>query len=116
MARRLDWCGGRAEGLDQETTYQQMAAANKAASAVTGRKLVLSFCEWGTGLPWNWATGYGDLWRTSHDVLFYKETPGLTRMYRNFRRAQPAAHEPVVDRRYPAARGQQRGHDDHRDP
>ncbi|MET9844864.1 hypothetical protein ACFZC6_34380 [Streptomyces ossamyceticus] len=28
-----------------------IAAANEAASAVTGRKLVLSFCEWGTGLP-----------------------------------------------------------------
>ena len=90
---KIDWCGGREEGLDQETTYKQIAAANEAASAVTGRKLALSFCEWGTGLPWNWATGYGDLWRTSHDVLLYKETPGLTKMYRNFDEAlQPAAH------------------------
>ncbi|MGI5453548.1 ricin-type beta-trefoil lectin domain protein [Streptomyces sp. CA-249302] len=89
---KIDWCGGQAEGLDQETTYKTIAAANDAASAVTGRDLVLSFCEWGTGLPWNWATGYGDLWRTSHDVLLYKETPGLTKMYRNFDQAlQPAA-------------------------
>ncbi|QOV33215.1 ricin-type beta-trefoil lectin domain protein [Streptomyces ferrugineus] len=89
---KIDWCGGREEGLDQETQYKQIAAANEAASAVTGRKLVLSFCEWGTGLPWNWATGHGDLWRTSHDVLLHKETPGLTKMYRNFDEAlQPAA-------------------------
>ncbi|MGW7170774.1 RICIN domain-containing protein [Streptomyces sp. NPDC054884] len=89
---KLDFCGGRVEGLNQETTYKAISAANEAASAVTGRKLVLSFCEWGSGLPWNWATGYGDLWRTSDDVLFYKETPGLTKMYRNFDQAlQPAA-------------------------
>ncbi|MEU1519785.1 ricin-type beta-trefoil lectin domain protein [Streptomyces sp. NPDC005811] len=89
---KIDWCGGQAEGLDQETQYKQIAAANEAATAVTGRDLVLSFCEWGTGSPWNWATGYGDLWRTSHDVLLYQETPGLTKMYRNFDEAlQPAA-------------------------
>jgi hypothetical protein len=89
---KIDWCGGRVEGLNQETQYKQISAANDAASAVTGRKLVLSFCEWGTGLPWNWATGHGNLWRTSDDVLFYKETPGLTKMYRNFDQAlQPAA-------------------------
>ncbi|WP_327692462.1 ricin-type beta-trefoil lectin domain protein [Streptomyces sp. NBC_00459] len=89
---KIDWCGGRVEKLDQETQYKQISAANEAASAVTGRKLVLSFCEWGTGLPWNWATGHGDLWRTSDDVLFYKETPGLAKMYRNFDQAlQPAA-------------------------
>jgi hypothetical protein len=89
---KIDWCGGKEEGLDQETTYKQIAAANEAASAVTGRKLVLSFCEWGTGRPWNWATGYGDLWRTSHDLLQPKESPSLTKMYHNFDEAlQPAA-------------------------
>ncbi|WP_406154729.1 RICIN domain-containing protein [Streptomyces canus] len=89
---KIDWCGGDKEGLDQETQYKQIAAANEAASAVTGRKLVLSFCEWGTGLPWNWATGYGDLWRTSTDVLLYRQTPSLTNMYANFDKAQqPAA-------------------------
>ncbi|GKQ39037.1 lectin [Streptomyces sp. A012304] len=89
---KLDFCGGRVEGLDQETTYKQIAAANEAASAVTGRKLVLSFCEWGSGLPWNWATGYGDLWRTSDDVLVFRQTPSLANMYTNFDKAQhPAA-------------------------
>ncbi|MDQ0585602.1 RICIN domain-containing protein [Streptomyces rishiriensis] len=89
---KIDWCGGRVEGLDQETQYKQIAAANEAASAVTGRKLVLSFCEWGTGLPWNWATGYGDLWRTSGDVILWGQKPTTAMMLTNFDQGlQPAA-------------------------
>lgn len=48
---KIDWCGGDAEGLDQETTYKAIRDANTAATAVTGRPLVLSLCEWGTGNP-----------------------------------------------------------------
>ncbi|MFF1292600.1 MULTISPECIES: ricin-type beta-trefoil lectin domain protein [unclassified Streptomyces] len=89
---KIDWCGGRVEGLDPETTYKQIAAANEAATAVTGRKLVLSFCEWGSGLPWNWATGYGDLWRTSTDVILWGQTPTTAMMLTNFDRGMhPAA-------------------------
>jgi hypothetical protein len=89
---KIDWCGGRVEGLDQETQYKQIAAANEAASAVTGRRLVLSFCEWGTGLPWNWATGYGDLWRTSGDVILWGQKPTTAMMLTNFDQGlQPAA-------------------------
>jgi hypothetical protein len=29
---KIDWCGGRVEGLDQETQYKQISAANEAAS------------------------------------------------------------------------------------
>ncbi|KUM73381.1 RICIN domain-containing protein [Streptomyces curacoi] len=89
---KIDWCGGQAEGLDQEATYKAIAAANEAATAVTGHKLVLSFCEWGSGLSWNWATGYGDLWRTSTDVIFWGQTPTTAKMLTNFDRAlHPAA-------------------------
>jgi hypothetical protein len=89
---KIDWCGGRVEGLDPETTYKQIAAANEAATTVTGRKLVLSFCEWGSGLPWNWATGYGDLWRTSTDVILWGQTPTTAMMLTNFDRGlHPAA-------------------------
>lgn len=56
---KVDWCGGDAEGLDQETTYKAIRDANTAATAVTGRSLVLSLCEWGTGNPWNWARRHG---------------------------------------------------------
>ncbi|WP_405731314.1 RICIN domain-containing protein [Streptomyces sp. NBC_01537] len=81
---KVDWCGGDAEGLNQETTYKAISAANTAATAVTGRPMVLSFCEWGSGNPWNWATGYGDLWRTSTDIIFYGETPSTAKMLTNF--------------------------------
>lgn len=89
---KIDWCGGQVEGLDPETQYKQIAAANEAATAATGHKLVLSFCEWGTGLPWNWATGYGDLWRTSTDVILWGQTATTAKMLTNFDRAlHPAA-------------------------
>ncbi|WP_338899879.1 alpha/beta hydrolase [Streptomyces sp. TG1A-60] len=89
---KIDWCGGREEGLDPETTYKQITAANEAATAVTGRKLVLSFCEWGTGLPWNWAPGYGDLWRTSTDIIFWGQTASTGKMLANFDKGlHPAA-------------------------
>ncbi|WP_460072686.1 ricin-type beta-trefoil lectin domain protein [Streptomyces sp. YKOK-I1] len=89
---KIDWCGGRVEGLDQEAAYKAIAAANRAASDVTGRGLVLSFCEWGSGLPWNWATGYGDLWRTSTDVILWGQTPTTAMMLTNFDRGlHPAA-------------------------
>ncbi|NEA63880.1 ricin-type beta-trefoil lectin domain protein [Streptomyces sp. SID12488] len=89
---KIDWCGGKVEGLDPETTYKAIAAANDAATAVTGHKLVLSFCEWGTGLPWNWASGYGDLWRTSTDVILWGQTATTGMMLTNFDRGlQPAA-------------------------
>ncbi|MFJ8019467.1 RICIN domain-containing protein [Streptomyces sp. NPDC096311] len=89
---KIDFCGGREEGLDQETTYKAIAAAQDAASAVTGRKLVLSLCEWGTGLTWNWASGTGDQWRTSNDIIFWGQTADTAKMLTNFDQAlHPAA-------------------------
>ncbi|WP_457030687.1 RICIN domain-containing protein [Kitasatospora sp. P5_F3] len=81
---KIDFCGGRVEGLNQEATYKAIAAAHEAASAVTGRRLVLSVCEWGTGLTWNWATGTGDLWRTSNDIIFFGQTADTAKMLTNF--------------------------------
>ena len=84
---KVDWCGGNAEGLNQKTTYQSISAANDAASAVTGRKLVLSICEWGTGLPWNWGAGTGELWRTSTDIVYYGNNPSMGNILGNFDKA-----------------------------
>ncbi|MFF3615445.1 lectin [Streptomyces sp. NPDC002580] len=89
---KVDWCGGDAEGLDQETTYKAIRDANTAATAVTGRRLVLSLCEWGTGNPWNWAAGTGDLWRTSTDIVYWPDNPSMTSVLANFDKAlHPAA-------------------------
>uniref|UniRef100_A0AAU3HRI9 Alpha-galactosidase n=1 Tax=Streptomyces sp. NBC_01393 TaxID=2903851 RepID=A0AAU3HRI9_9ACTN len=89
---KVDWCGGDAEGLDQETTYKAIRDANTAATAVTGRSLVLSLCEWGTGNPWNWAAGTGDLWRTSTDIVYWPDNPSMTSVLANFDKSlHPAA-------------------------
>ncbi|MFE3407816.1 ricin-type beta-trefoil lectin domain protein [Streptomyces mirabilis] len=89
---KIDWCGGDAEGLDQETTYKAIRDANTAATAVTGRPLVLSLCEWGTGNPWNWAAGTGAMWRTSTDIVYYPDSPTMTNILANFDKSlHPAA-------------------------
>ena len=56
---KVDWCGGNAEGLNAQSTYQAISDANAAATAETGRPLVLSICDWGEQDPWNWARGHG---------------------------------------------------------
>ncbi|MEY9836275.1 RICIN domain-containing protein [Streptacidiphilus sp. EB103A] len=89
---KVDWCGGSVEGLDQQTTYQAISTANAAATATTGRKLVLSACEWGTGKPWNWGAGTADLWRTSTDLIYWGSSPTTAAMLANFDKAlHPAA-------------------------
>lgn len=84
---KVDWCGGNAEGLDQATTYKAIGAANTAATAVTGRTMVLSVCEWGTGNPWNWGAGTADLWRTSTDIIYWGNSPSSANMLANFDKA-----------------------------
>jgi alpha-galactosidase len=58
-----DWCN--AEGLSAATQYRKFLDALKA----TGRPIVLSICEWGSNLPWEWAPGTGHLWRTTVDII-----------------------------------------------
>jgi hypothetical protein len=81
---KVDWCGGNAEGLNPETTYQAISAANAAATAVTGHSMVLSVCDWGDGDPWNWGAGTGALWRTSSDLIIFGQSPSTTAMLANF--------------------------------
>ena len=89
---KIDWCGGDVEGLNQETTYKAIRDANTAATAVTGRSLVLSLCEWGTGKPWNWAAGTGAMWRTSTDIVFWPNNPTMSSILANFDKSlHPAA-------------------------
>lgn len=68
---KIDWCGGKVEGLDPQTTYTAISTALAAATATTGHPMVLSICEWGEGNPWNWGAGTGAQWRTSTDIFYY---------------------------------------------
>jgi alpha-galactosidase len=59
---KVDWC--HSKGLDTRAAYRLWSEAIRA----TGRRMVLSICEWGYDRPWEWAGGVGHLWRTSEDI------------------------------------------------
>ena len=85
---KVDWCGGDAEGLDPQTTYQAISAAVASATATTGHPLVLSICEWGRQNPWNWGAGLGPMWRSSTDIIFFGQSASLPPVLANFDQAQ----------------------------
>jgi alpha-galactosidase len=57
-----DWCN--ASGLVAPTQYAKF----RRALDRTGRRIVLSICEWGSNQPWEWAPRMGNLWRTTDDI------------------------------------------------
>jgi alpha-galactosidase len=59
---KYDWCstGDR----NAQEAYALMADALRQS----GRDIVFSMCEWGTGKPWLWAQNIGNLWRTTGDI------------------------------------------------
>ncbi|HEY0795345.1 MAG TPA: glycoside hydrolase family 27 protein, partial [Acidisarcina sp.] len=56
---KYDWCNTTTQ--DARAAYTLMSDALRAS----GRPIVFSMCEWGTAKPWLWATGVGNLWRTT---------------------------------------------------
>ena len=70
---KVDWCGGAKERRSGAVQYAQIARAIQHAEKITGRKLFLSICEWGSQNPWFWAPGVGDIestiWRTGGDII-----------------------------------------------
>ena len=70
---KVDWCGGAKERRSGAVQYAQIARAIQRAEKITGRKLFLSICEWGSQNPWFWAPGVGDIestiWRTGGDII-----------------------------------------------
>jgi hypothetical protein len=85
---KVDWCGGDAEGLDAQSTYQAIRAAVASASATTGHPLVLAICNWGRQNPWNWGAGTGAMWRTSTDLIFFGQAASLPPVLSSFDQAQ----------------------------
>jgi alpha-galactosidase len=59
---KLDWC--HADSLSAPVQYRKFREALDA----TDRDIVLSICEWGRNLPWEWAPEVGQLWRTTGDI------------------------------------------------
>jgi hypothetical protein len=77
---KVDWCGGDAERLTAATQYRQISASIDRAAAATGRRLVLSICNWGLQNPWDWGPGAGTMWRTNSDIIFFGETASMGRV------------------------------------
>ena len=48
---------------------QQRYAAMREALIGAGRPIVFSICNWGNDGVWRWGAGYGNLWRTTGDIL-----------------------------------------------
>ncbi len=61
---KLDWCG-HYPTQDSRSSFETM----RDALAATGRPIMLSICEWGTGKPWLWGKGVGQMWRIAMDTI-----------------------------------------------
>lgn len=59
---KMDFC--HTTGDDPETLYTQFAQALAKANS----HMVFSICDWGNGLPWEWAPQVSNSWRTTPDI------------------------------------------------
>jgi alpha-galactosidase len=59
---KVDWCNADDQNARERYTLFRDALQR------SGRPIVLSICEWGRNRPWEWATGVGQLWRTTADI------------------------------------------------
>jgi alpha-galactosidase len=80
---KVDWCCTHPAHLSDKTrscprnekqdygdTGQEMLYRRwRAAIDHSGRPMLLSVCEWGTGKPWLWAPEIANMWRTTEDIL-----------------------------------------------
>jgi alpha-galactosidase len=81
---KVDFCGGRGQGLGPKEAYSKIALAVQSAVIQAQRDIYLSICNWGfygppgfsdSGKgPWTWAPGINgiasNMWRTSDDITF----------------------------------------------
>jgi alpha-galactosidase len=75
----MDYCN-REEAHTGRYVYEKMAAAIKA----TGRPMLFYLCCWGNELPWEWAQGKAQMWRTEFDISLEKNHVEWWRLVANF--------------------------------
>ena len=75
----MDYCN-REEAHTGKYVYEKMAAAIKS----TGRPMVFYLCSWGNELPWEWAQGTAQMWRTEFDISLEKNHVEWRRLVANF--------------------------------
>lgn len=62
---KLDYCGMEAATAPPRHYYERM----RDALNTTGRPILLSICNWGTGAPHRWGHQVGNSWRTGRDLF-----------------------------------------------
>lgn len=75
----MDYCNREKEHTGRYV-YEKMASALKA----TGRPMVFYLCCWGNELPWEWAQGKAQMWRTEFDISLEKNHVEWWRLVGNF--------------------------------
>ena len=60
---KVDWCS--TDGLKSQAQY----ALFRDGIQQSGRPMVLSLCNWGVDQPWLWGKQFGQLWRTTGDLV-----------------------------------------------
>ncbi|MEV6301144.1 glycoside hydrolase family 27 protein [Actinoplanes sp. NPDC051861] len=60
---KYDNCGAP-PNVSARVRYEAMRDALRA----TGRNILLALCNWGEERVWEWGAGYGNMWRTTHDI------------------------------------------------
>jgi alpha-galactosidase len=63
---KYDNCYNQSDG--SQADFIRRYTAMRDAIDSTGRPMVYAICEWGQSRPWEWATGVGQLWRTTGDI------------------------------------------------
>ena len=60
---KIDYCGGRHAGLDEQTRYMEI---RRVIDSVSTRPISINICRW--AYPGTWVSQAGDSWRTTGDV------------------------------------------------
>lgn len=63
---KVDWCGGRADGLDREQRYTSIGSVIKSIEQETGKDKIYNVCCW--EFPGEWVAQTADSWRTGSDI------------------------------------------------
>ncbi len=75
----VDYCNRVPQHSGREI-YDRVAAAIRGS----GRPMLLYICSWGNELPWEWAPGVAQMWRTDFDVSLQRNRAFWDRIVSNF--------------------------------
>lgn len=64
---KVDYCGAISQGLNEQSTYTNVANIIRRLERELGRKLRYNICRW--SFPGTWAADIADSWRISGDIV-----------------------------------------------